>query len=304
MDINSDSDDDWSDNQVKQVEPDDRPPFMTGANTTAVRPRTQNSRTQTHTSRRHRRFKGHHVDEDGEPSHPQAEHLIIFGYSSRIFRDDETAASIEEGAFLLPWHGETENPIMLDRYDVRNLLDDRRLFQKMKGKPAASASPSTDAEIEEEKVLDEERYRDLDSEEEMLNGMSEDERENYLEEKRKRRQMEKDGKLYGYQYEQQKPEPIDSTETQKPPAFKLKYPAPQGVATPDTERLANIIEKTAQFINNSSNPQMEILIQGKQANNPDFAFLNRDDPLYAYYLHVRLLLRTGLGAYGDESGSE
>ncbi len=54
---------------------------------------------------------------------------------------------------------------------------------------------------------------------------------------------------------------------------------------------------------------MEIVIQAKQANNPSFSFLNKDDPLYPYYKHVRLLLQTGLFAYGgsdqeDSSSNE
>lgn len=33
-------------------------------------------------------------------------------------------------------------------------------------------------------------------------------------------------------------------------------------------------------------PQMEILIKAKQADNPQFSFLNQNDKLYKFYRHV------------------
>ncbi|CAG8795908.1 24641_t:CDS:2, partial [Gigaspora rosea] len=78
-----------------------------------------------------------------------------------------------------------------------------------------------------------------------------------------------------------------------------KYSVPQGIATPSDDRVDEIIERTAKFLNSSTDSQMEIVIQAKQANNPKFSFLNKDDPLYPYYKHVRLLLQTGLFSYED-----
>ena len=50
---------------------------------------------------------------------------------------------------------------------------------------------------------------------------------------------------------------------------------------------------------------MEIIIQTKQAGNPDFSFLNVSDPCHQYFKHVLMLLRTGLFAYGgSDEGSE
>lgn len=44
---------------------------------------------------------------------------------------------------------------------------------------------------------------------------------------------------------------------------------------------------------------MEILIKTKQANNPQFSFLNQTDPLYKYYKHVLNALKAG--TYKTES---
>ena len=41
------------------------------------------------------------------------EELLVFGYSCRIYRDDETALAEENGAFLIPWMGDPS--LMIDR---------------------------------------------------------------------------------------------------------------------------------------------------------------------------------------------
>jgi hypothetical protein len=49
---------------------------------------------------------------------------------------------------------------------------------------------------------------------------------------------------------------------------------------------------------------MEIIIQAKQGNTVDFAFLNRQDPLHPYYQHICYLLRTGMFGYDSDSASQ
>jgi hypothetical protein len=71
----------------------------------------------------------------------------------------------------------------------------------------------------------------------------------------------------------------------------------------------DVIERTAKFIATSSSESshMEITIQAKQASNPMFAFLNKDNPLHKFYKHVLWLSNSGLGGYGSsesESDSE
>lgn len=52
------------------------------------------------------------------------------------------------------------------------------------------------------------------------------------------------------------------------------------------------IEKTALFVHRQG-PQMEILIKAKQSDNPQFGFLNQDNPLYKYYRHVLSAIKSG-----------
>lgn len=61
---------------------------------------------------------------------------------------------------------------------------------------------------------------------------------------------------------------------------------------PKTMKQSARIEKTAAFISKEG-PQMEILLKTKQANNPQFSFMNKDDALYQYYRHVLMAIKTG-----------
>lgn len=38
---------------------------------------------------------------------------------------------------------------------------------------------------------------------------------------------------------------------------------------------------------------MEILIKTKQAENSQFSFMNKDDPLYNYYKHILTAIKSG-----------
>lgn len=50
---------------------------------------------------------------------------------------------------------------------------------------------------------------------------------------------------------------------------------------------------------------MEITIQAKQASNPMFTFLHRDNALYKFYRHILWLSNSGLSGYGSsDSDSE
>ncbi|CAO3680483.1 unnamed protein product [Umbelopsis ramanniana] len=229
------------------------------------------------------------------------EELLIFGYEARIFTNDEAAKRIDGGKHLIPWQGIQDDPILLDRFDVRNLLDD---LNELKSKNKAS---STDSEDEDE-LLDAERYADLDSDEEELFQMSdEDERDQYVEEKRKRRKMEQEQKTFQYSYDDQ-PQPTSNSivEEESLPEEAIEdincnFQIPSDLEKPKTQKQVDIIEKTAKFIASSSTEaaQMEITIQAKQASNPLFAFLHKDNKLYKFYRHILWLSNSGLSGYGS-----
>ncbi|KAI8818192.1 uncharacterized protein EV422DRAFT_539010 [Fimicolochytrium jonesii] len=269
--------------------------------------------------------------------------FLIFGYGCRLFRDDALAGSIERGDMLQAWRGTVgEGRVMIDRYDVRNLLDDLSSFPDddldITGQFQSPREPSPPIVIEvhddsddentdtvdpqtgTDKELDHERYQDLDSEEETLFDMSEDERDLYVQNKRRMRRMEADGKRWAHRYGSSSPSSEEGVGYEKPhpdthppeedtvQPSDLPYPPLAGMRAPSTLRLASIIEKTAKFIAESTNPQTEFMVKAKQASNPEFDFLQVGHELNAYYVHVRGVMKSGLvglfAGYGSGSGSE
>lgn len=79
---------------------------------------------------------------------------------------------------------------------------------------------------------------------------------------------------------------------------------PPDIVVPPTQKLARIIEKTANFIS-SQGTQMEIIVKTKQANNPMFQFLHFDCVLHPFYRHVLAAVRNGTYTVPpDEESSE
>ena len=67
---------------------------------------------------------------------------------------------------------------------------------------------------------------------------------------------------------------------------KLQAQAPSDGSQPSLKTLANVLEKTANFIAGQG-AQMEILMRAKEAANPKFQFLNPDNPYHPIYKQVR-----------------
>ncbi|KAF9585830.1 hypothetical protein BGW38_000541 [Lunasporangiospora selenospora] len=249
------------------------------------------------------------------------EDLTAFGYECLLFRNDGLSEAIEQGRMLITWQGldpEDEDALWVDRgiliaypmvtirrkqgdygrsvvhlltitavssslehlrYDARNLLDNTRYFL---GPVELSENSGLDAPD-----LDEERFEDLDSEEEFMFDMDEDERDDYLAQKREQ-ESESSYKGVHYDYDGTASLPVQE------PTFRVHFDVPEGMSVPDTEKTLALIERTAKFVNSSSEPAMEAILQGKQATNPSFAFLSRRHHLFAFYKHIRWLMQTGL----------
>ena len=85
------------------------------------------------------------------------EDLLVFGYSCKLFRDDEKALFIDQGKHLIPWMG--DEALKIDRYDGRGALSDLKAHEAQPGMSADECL--TEAERKVELLCNEERYRAL-----------------------------------------------------------------------------------------------------------------------------------------------
>ncbi|XP_012062946.1 PREDICTED: splicing factor, suppressor of white-apricot homolog [Atta cephalotes] len=231
-------------------------------------------------------------------SDEEPQELLVFGYSCKLFRDDDKAKMIDQGKHLIPWMG--DNTLRIDRYDGRGALADLRIHEPPPG-GFDQRTILTEEELKVEQLCDEERYRSIynnDAEESM-----------YHEEEIKRLHQALDSESsynqVGYNYNEDenghKASGEDSQSSKQsegsqeedqvfvpPPELEI----PEGMILPETQKLNAIIMKTALFISQHGS-QLEILIKTKQANNPQFAFLSIDEPLHQYYKYVLDAIKSG-----------
>ncbi|KRT80374.1 hypothetical protein AMK59_8728, partial [Oryctes borbonicus] len=226
------------------------------------------------------------------------EDLLVFGYACKLFRDDEKAKYIDQGKHLIPWMG--DETLRIDRYDCRGALSDLSSYESSReGYDAMRWLGLSDSERKIEQLCDEERYYSLHA--------NEEEDAMYKEEELKRLQQKTNEFAYSYDVPQNPAtvEPanvlICEEEEDKEYVPKPELNVPADITIPKTEKENARIEKTASFVCKQG-PQMEILIKTKQANNPQFSFLNQSDTLYKYYKHVLNALKTGI--YKIESNTQ
>ncbi|KAG8182522.1 hypothetical protein JTE90_002060 [Oedothorax gibbosus] len=214
------------------------------------------------------------------------EKLFVFGYSCKIFRDDDKAKYIDQGKHLIPWMG--DKTLMIDRYDVRGYLHDLKQYEP---KAESCEDPLADEELQ----CDEERYRSLRSD------MSEEQLYHEEELKRLRAAIAGDGAYHEIAFtygsaENQNYEEQEASKVEEPEDELFEIPqglnVPKDMELPYTMKIHAIIEKTANFVSQQGG-QMEIIIKMKQHANPQFAFMHLDNPLHPYYKHLVKEIKSG-----------
>ncbi|KAK8374710.1 hypothetical protein O3P69_016135 [Scylla paramamosain] len=264
-------------------------------------------------------------DKEGNNGH---EDLLVFGYSCKLFRDNDKAMYLEKGSHLIPWMG--DNSVMVDRYDVRGALYD--LSEAESGGGGDRWEGLTEEERAEEERCDYERYLALYHDEFQYQAFQDEEA------KRLMAELGSDTYTYsqvGFNYdgqamagdmtgvsgeqgseylehyqmqqgEQQQEQQQEQSSGYMPEADEDTYvpPAelnvPQGMVVPETIKQNKIIVKTSKFIV-AQGGQMEIIIKTKQADNPMFGFLSFDNPLNAYYKHMVAMIKSGRYTPADEA---
>jgi len=195
----------------------------------------------------------------------------VVGYPSKIFGNEKLALYIHEEHHLIPWQG-SDQKRMMDRYDVRNLLDNEKHFVEQKRKSDADARP------EDEIALDVERYRDL-----FAPPQEEEEDPKINEDDQEERKADPPGSYnnVGFQYEEDLQKKIDNKEEPYTPPF----PVPPNITIP-SETQHSIILKTAKFAA-VQGTKGELILKLKQSNNSKFDFMSNNNALHPYYQFIK-----------------
>ncbi|KAL1502721.1 hypothetical protein ABEB36_007825 [Hypothenemus hampei] len=216
--------------------------------------------------------------------------LLVFGYSCKIFRDDEKALYVDQGKHLIPWMG--DESLKIDRYDGRGALSDLKKYEASREDyDTLRWMGLSESEKKLEELCDSERYYSLE--------INEEEEEMYKEEAVKRKKTN----AFAFDYNtakskesEQQPEGIPTVpereEIDEPYKPSPILDVPVDINIPKTVKEYTRIEKTALFVCKQG-LQMEILIKAKQADNPQFSFLTLQDPLYKFYRHLLEVFKNG-----------
>ncbi|KAJ1869639.1 hypothetical protein LPJ55_005232 [Coemansia sp. RSA 990] len=213
----------------------------------------------------------------------QDQKAVVFGYSAKIYPHLTT-----DGKPRLIELEHNQTPLFVDRYDARNLL-----FE-----PYTTTTPLTTLPDPHLHTL---RF-------EMLSNASIPEHELFQMDSHKRRMYIENIEVAGVPEDPATSEHSDtaSSSSFENEGFRPNFAVPSDMTLPQSKRHFEIIEHTAKLIAQQPSEraqQMEILIQGKQATNKDFDFLNRSNPLHPFYKHLVWLLTTNLVAYDSDGSS-
>ncbi|KAF1315973.1 Splicing factor, partial [Globisporangium splendens] len=207
-------------------------------------------------------------DGDTDPP-PSGLQLGIRGYACQVFDDARVAWSLHREQHLIPWRMASD--LRVDRFDARNLLDDKALFRKLKKQPerdehSDAAGDGAQAKADTERLLHELRYGDYAVEFPKPVVVDEDE-EATAENK------------FPYAY------PEDHDDDGDESAYSPPWLMPEDMVQPRSKKLHEIISATAKKAR--EHPQLEVLLRVKLRSNIKFGFLDPTHAFNAYYVYLR-----------------
>ncbi|CAL4954956.1 unnamed protein product [Urochloa decumbens] len=226
--------------------------------------------------------------------------LEIVGRHALLFDDDATAEVVNSGGSLVPWAAVGAADLLLDRHDVRHLLDRVPPRPRRAYSAAILSAPSSDGVSEAE--LDRERYLDLPA----ADGGDEDEGSG---------DAAPSGNTTDTRQSNYSSVPFSygsSAGSDNSNSFGSYYRpsfyVPESLLNklPPSEKAHQIIARTALFVSEHGG-QSEIVLRVKQGNNPTFGFLMPDHDLHSYFRYLvdhPQLLKDGADAVDTSKGNK
>ncbi|KAL6615852.1 hypothetical protein ACP70R_038122 [Stipagrostis hirtigluma subsp. patula] len=205
--------------------------------------------------------------------------LEIVGRHALLFDDDATAEVVNTGASLVPWAAAGAADLLLDRHDVRHLLDRVPPRPRRAYSVALQSAASPDGVSEAE--LDRERFLDLPADDGGVNDESS-------------RDAPPSGNTtdtgqagfnavpfsYGSSVGSDDPNSSNS-------CYRPSFHVPESLLNklPPSEKVHQIMARTALFVSEHGG-QSEIVLRVKQGSNPTFGFLMPDHHLHSYFRYL------------------
>ncbi|OVA09773.1 SWAP/Surp [Macleaya cordata] len=193
--------------------------------------------------------------------------LEVVGRHALFFDDDASSAFVNSQEALVEW-----NSLLIDRYDVRHLLQTPPPPLKRRRHP-----PPSESEIDYERFLDlpppESEYNpDESSIPESNNGAEQAAGGTY------------NAVAFSYGNSDVSADQRNSNAGVGYSGFLPPFPVPESLLQnlPPTEKLHQIMARTAVFVKKHGG-QSEIVLRVKQGDNPTFGFLMPDHQLHAYF---------------------
>ncbi|XP_048564126.1 splicing factor, suppressor of white-apricot homolog isoform X1 [Triticum urartu] len=199
--------------------------------------------------------------------------LQIVGRHALLFDDDAAAEVVNSGGSLVPWSAAGAADLLLDRHDVRHLLDRVPPRPNRAYSVALLSTPSPDGVSEAE--LDRERFLDLTADvgtgDASPSGNGTD-----------TGQAGYNAVAFSYGGPAGSDDPKDSVSSYRP-----SFPVPESLLNklPPSEKVHQIIARTALFVSEHGG-QSEIVLRVKQGSNPTFGFLMPDHHLHSYFRYI------------------
>ncbi|CAO2183164.1 unnamed protein product [Urochloa humidicola] len=225
--------------------------------------------------------------------------LEIVGRHALLFDDDATAEVVNSGGSLVPWAAVGAADLLLDRHDVRHLLD--RVPPRPRRAYSAAILSASSSDGVSEAELDRERYHDLPA----ADGGDEDEGSGDATPSgtgTDTRQSDYSSVPFSYGSS------AGSDNSNSLSYYRPSFYVPESLLNklPPSEKAHQIIARTALFVSEHGG-QSEIVLRVKQGNNPTFGFLMPDHDLHSYFRYLvdhPQLLKDGADAVDTSKGNK
>ncbi|CAL9107185.1 unnamed protein product [Musa textilis] len=208
--------------------------------------------------------------------------LAVEGRHALLFDDDATAAFVNARDALVPWSGDPA--LLIDRYDVRHLLDRIPPRPPVRAASRLCEIPAVDGVTSSQ--LDHERYLDLPPSGPDADPGGDDDARGSLSVAGTTKDSDGTYQAVPFSYGNTE-NAVDLKNSDTGPTnscYHPPFPLPERLQRnlPPTEKLHQIISRTAMFVSQHGG-QSEIVLRVKQGDNPTFGFLMPDHHLHEYF---------------------